>query len=70
MCRAVSEGWRTQPNHVLLSDFPSSVTATAHVLEKVPCISKPASEMFLGTAADFSLAVLLTHFLETKKKKL
>ena len=59
-----------QPNHALLPGFPPPVTVTDHVLEEMPCISKPASETLLGTAGDFSLAVavVLTHFLEMSRK--
>lgn len=65
----VSEDWRTQANHARLPGFPPPATVTDHVLEEMPCISKPASEMLLETVADFSLAlaVVLTHFLERSR---
>lgn len=64
-----SEAWRTWLNHVLLPGVPSPVTITGHVLEEMPCISKPASEIVLVIESDFSLsmAVVLTDFLEISK---
>lgn len=74
--KVVSEAWRTQMNHmrtvnhVLLPGFPPLVTTSGHVMEEMPSISKPASQMLLGTASDFPLlvAVVPTDFLETPKR--
>lgn len=68
--KVVSEGSRTQLNHTPLLGFPPLVTRTGHVLEEMPSISKPASEILLGTASEFSVlvALVLTDFLETPKR--
>lgn len=56
---------------MLLPGFLPPVRVTGHLPEEITCISKPASEMLLGIAADFSLAlaVVLTHFLERPRRK-